>query len=126
MQKRTVLLILGAGFLAILVLLASGVIVWRIAKRTVAQQVFTPKEKAIDLGALVTQVRELNRLETAAMQVMHVGQVTQSYKMVPNSLAGDEITFLAQGDVIAGIDLARLEPQDVWRTPDGTINMRLP
>jgi hypothetical protein len=28
--------------------------------------------------------------------------------------------------VIAGIDLARLQPQDVWRSPDGTINLRLP
>jgi hypothetical protein len=126
MQKRTALIVLGAAFMALAVLLASGILIWRIARRTVVQQVFTPQEKTIDLGALVTQVRELNRLETASMQVMHVGQVTQSYKMVPDALAGDEITFLAQGDVIAGIDLSALQPQDVWRSPDGTINMRLP
>ena len=33
---------------------------------------------------------------------------------------------LATGDVIAGIDLSRLQPQDVWRDTDGTIVMRLP
>jgi hypothetical protein len=60
------------------------------------------------------------------MHVIHVGRVSQSYTLVPNALAGDEITFLAAGDVIAGIDLGRLQPQDVWRSPDGTINMRLP
>jgi hypothetical protein len=99
------------------------------AKRTVADQVtavLTPQEKIIDVAALVTQVRELNRLETATMHVIHVGRVSQSYKLVPNAIAGDEITFLAEGDVIAGIDLARLTPQDVWRSADGTINMRLP
>jgi Protein of unknown function (DUF4230) len=115
--------------IAMAVAVSTGVLVWRMAKRSVADRVteaLTPQEKVIDVAALVTQVRELNRLETASMHVIHVGKVSQSYKMVPNALAGDEITFLAEGDVIAGIDLARLQPQDVWRSPDGTINMRLP
>lgn len=96
------------------------------AKRSVVETVFTPEEKTLDISALVTQVRELNRLETASMRVIHVGRITQSYKLVPDSIAGDEITFLATGDVIAGLDLAKLKPEDVWRSPDGTINLRLP
>ena len=129
MQRRTLFLILGGIAITVLVAVSTGVMIWRIAKRTVAQQVsevLAPQEKTIDVAALVTQVRELNRLETATMHVMHVGRVSQTYKMVPNALAGDEITFLAEGDVIAGIDMARLTPQDVWRSPDGTINLRLP
>jgi hypothetical protein len=129
MQRRTIFLILGGIIIAMAVAVSTGVLIWRMAKRSVADQVtavLTPQEKVIDVAALVTQVRELNRLETASMHVIHVGRVSQSYKMVPNALAGDEITFLAEGDVIAGIDLARLQPQDVWRSPDGTINMRLP
>src|SRR5215212_1145516 len=78
------------------------------------------------MTALVTEVRELQRLETASMHVVHVGHVTQTYKLVPNALGGDEITFLAAGDVIAGIDLAQIKQNDVWRSPDGTINLRLP
>jgi hypothetical protein len=115
--------------IAMAVAVSTGVLVWRMAKRTVADQVsavLTPQEKVIDVAALVTQVRELNRLETAAMRVTHIGRVSQSYKLVPNAIAGDEITFLAEGDVIAGIDLSRLQPQDAWRSPDGTINLRLP
>jgi hypothetical protein len=115
--------------IAIAVAVSTGVLVWRMAKRSVADRVtavLTPEEKVVDVAALVTQVRELNRLETATMRVTHIGRVSQSYKMVPNAIAGDEITFLAEGDVIAGIDLARLQPQDVWRSPDGTINLRLP
>jgi hypothetical protein len=60
------------------------------------------------------------------MHVVHVGTLTQSYEMVPNALAGDEITFFATGDVIAGVDLSQLKQQDIRREPDGTITLRLP
>ncbi len=129
MQRRTIFVILGGIAIAFAVAVSTGVLVWRMAKRTVADQVtavLAPQEKVIDVAALVTQVRELHRLESATMHVIHVGRISQSYKLMPNAIAGDEITFLAEGDVIAGIDLARLTPQDVWRSPDGTINMRLP
>lgn len=129
MQRRTLLIILGGLAITLIVAVSTGVLVWRMAKRSVADQVtavLTPQEKVIDMAALVTEVRELNRLETAAMRVTHIGRISQSYKLVPNAIAGDEITFLAEGDVIAGIDLSRLQPQDVWRSSDGTINLRLP
>jgi hypothetical protein len=126
MQRRTIFLALGALFIAAAIAVTSGVLVWRMAKRTLVEQVLTPEEKVIDVTTLVTQVRELSRLETASMRVMHVGKITQSYKVIPNAIAGDEITFLATGTVIAGIDLSRIRQEDVWRSPDGTLNMRLP
>jgi hypothetical protein len=126
MQRRTVLVALGALLIAAVIAVTTAVFVWRTAKKTIVETVLKPEEKQIDIATLVTQVRELNRLETASMRVMHVGTITQTYKMVPNALGGDEITFLATGDVIAGIDLGHLRPEDVWRSPDGTINMRLP
>jgi len=126
MQRRTVFLALGAVLITAVIAISTAVVVWKTAKQAVVTEVLTPQEKVIDLSVLVTQVRELNRLETASMRVMHVGQINQSYKMVPNALAGDAITFLATGDVIAGIDLAQLQPKDVWRSPDGTVNLRLP
>jgi hypothetical protein len=124
-MRRPILVVLGVVALLILLVAATGMMVWRLAKRTV-DIALTPQEKTIDISTLVTQVRELRRLETASMHVLHIGRVAQTYKMVPNALGGDEITFLAAGDVIAGIDLARLQQQDVWRSPDGTINLRLP
>lgn len=126
MQRRTVFLALGAILIAAVIAVTTSVIVWRMAKRTLVTEVLTPKEKTVDLSTLVTQVRELNRLETASMRVMHIFKVSQSYKMMPNAIAGDEITFLATGDVIAGIDLSQLQQKDVWRSPDGAINLRLP
>ncbi len=125
MRKRTVIV-----FIAVFVLLAAGgYVAWRLARRAakeVITDIATPKEKSIDLSALVVQVRELSRLETASMRVMHVATITQSYQMVPNAIAGDELTFLATGDVIAGVDLSLLQPRDVWRERDGTIVLRLP
>ncbi|HYI09467.1 MAG TPA: DUF4230 domain-containing protein [Thermoanaerobaculia bacterium] len=129
MQRRTVFLVLGGIAIAAVIVVSTGVLVWRMAKRAVTTQVtqiLKPEEKTIDIETLVTQVRELNRLETASMRVMHASTTTQSYKMVPNAIAGDELVFLAVGDVIAGIDLSQLGPHDVWRSPDGTVNLRLP
>lgn len=127
MQRRTLFIVLGGLLIAFAVTVTTAVFVYRMAKRTVVEAVrFEPKEKQVDIATLVTQVRELNRLETASMRVMHVGTLTQTYKMVPDALAADEITFLATGDVIAGIDLAQLKQNDVWREPDGTITLRLP
>ena len=36
------------------------------------------------------------------------------------------MTYLAAGDVVAGVDLSALQQQDVFREPDGTIVLRLP
>lgn len=126
MQKRTIYLTLGITVLVVAMMAATVVTVWRMARRTVQQEILTPQERVVDVSTLVTQVRELNRLETASMRVVHVGTISQSYKVIPNALAGDEITFLATGDVIAGLDLSQLKQEDVWRSPDGMINMRLP
>ena len=126
MQRRTVLIALGALLIAAVVAFTTAFFVWRMAKRAVVTEIFTPQEKVIDITAVVTHVRELNRLETASMHVVHVSTTKQSYKLVPNALAGDELTFMAEGDVIAGLDLALLKQEDVWRSPDGTINIRLP
>jgi hypothetical protein len=124
-MRKAAVVLLGVLLIAVV----GGYVAWRLTKRVVresVQNLTVPQEKTIDLGALVTQVRELSRLETASMRVMHVSTITQSYKMVPDALAGDQLTFLAAGDVIAGIDLSRLQPKDVWRQGDGTIVMRLP
>ena len=126
MKKKPLLIALGVVVLLAAFVAGTSIVVWRLAKKTIQREVFTPQEKVIDVAALVTQVRELQRLETASMHVIHIGRVTQTYKLVPNALGGDEITFLAAGDVIAGIDLAQLKQDDVWRSSDGTINLRLP
>lgn len=119
--------------IAIVLMLAGVVATGRWMVRTTARaanaaidRVIAPREKQVDLGALVMRVRELSRLETASMRVMHVSTIRQSRGMIPDTFAGDEMTFLAVGDVIAGIDLSRLSRDDVRVDADGTIVLRLP
>jgi len=125
MSRKTVLLALIAVVFVIGVTFLALWLGWRQTTRA-AVEVLTPHEEQIDLGAVVARVRALNRLETASMRVVHVSTITQSYQLVPNALAGDELTFFAAGDVIAGIDLSQLKQEDVRRDTDGTVIVRLP
>lgn len=116
-----------ALLLAFVILITAAVIgSWVIAHRAVEKLTVHKQESTVDLGAIVTEVRQLNRLETASMHVIHISTITQTYTNVPDTLAGDQLTFLAAGDVIAGVDLSRITDRDVWRQRDGTIVLRLP
>ncbi|HXI12388.1 MAG TPA: DUF4230 domain-containing protein [Thermoanaerobaculia bacterium] len=114
-------------------LFAVGFTLWHIVREAprmiaerVTQRFIGKKEEQVDLAALVTQVRELSRLETASMRVMHISTSSQSYGMVPKALSGDSIQFMAVGDVIAGVDLSSMRREDVAVSPDGTLTMKLP
>ncbi|HEX9162422.1 MAG TPA: DUF4230 domain-containing protein [Thermoanaerobaculia bacterium] len=93
---------------------------------SVVTRAITREERLMDLTTLVTEVRNLNRLETASMRVVHVATITQTYQMVPDALGGDQITFLAAGDVIAGVDMSLFKQSDVRSEADGTVVLRLP
>jgi len=108
------------------VVIITAFLLFREIPRRVEQALTKPHEEQIDLGAVVTRVRDLNRLETAAMRVTHISTITQSYNLVPNAMGGDQLTLFAAGDVIAGVDLSRITPNDVRREADGSIVMRLP
>jgi len=122
-RRKIAIVVTGVAILAILATIAI-VLVKRI--HHAAQQIGKVEETTADIGDVVTQVREMSRLETAAMHVVNVSTITQSYHFVPRSLGNDEITLYAEGDVIAGIDLSRVQQSDVWREPDGTLVMRTP
>ena len=125
MTRRQIMVLLAALALMLLGVIA---VAWVIMHRVeqLAVRTVTRKEEMADLGTLVTRVRELNRLETATMRVVSVSTIRQSYDLIPNALAGDELTLYAAGDVIAGVDLSLLKRDDVHREPDGTIVVRLP
>jgi hypothetical protein len=126
-RARSVFLAAAITAVVLATIVGTAVVAWHAAKLSVAAtNVFTPREETVDVASLVTQVRQLNRLETASMHVIHIGTITQSYHLMPNSVAGDQLTFLAAGDVIAGLDLSQLQQNDVWRESDGTIALRLP
>ena len=125
MSRRGVVVALAAAVVVIGVTIFAAWMAWRQTQQRI-DRALTPHEEQIDLGSVVTRVRALNRLETASMRVVHVSTIKQSYELIPNAFAGDELTLFAAGDVIAGIDLSQLKPEDVRRAPDGVIEIRLP
>jgi hypothetical protein len=78
-----------------------------------------------DPVTIVREVRALARLETIQYSVEKVlmGEVNQG---ALKFLFGDRLLFVAHGVVIAGVDLGKLEPDDVWVDEQGRVYMRLP
>jgi hypothetical protein len=127
-RRQTAVLLISLGLVLLGIIAAVTIAARFVAHRVeqIATRAVTRKEEMADIGTLVTRVRDLNRLETATMRVASVSTVTQTYDLLPNALAGDELTLYSAGDVIAGVDLSLLKPEDVHREPDGTIVVHLP
>lgn len=77
---------------------------------------------------VITQIRELGRLESASYTVEKVleGGVDQGNQLL-NLLLGDRLLFIAHGEVIAGVDLTELRDEDVVVSDDRqSVTLRLP
>jgi hypothetical protein len=73
---------------------------------------------------IIREVRDLARLETIQYSVEKV--ITAETKQEPfGFLVGDRLLLVARGMVIAGIDLEKLRPEDMW-IEDGVLFVRLP
>lgn len=82
-------------------------------------------QRVMPTGPVVLeQVQRLQRLETCRYN----GQVVvrgDTQGILPKWLAGDRMLFVGRGEVVAGIDLARLGPNDVVVQGD-EVTVRLP
>lgn len=77
-----------------------------------------------DPVTIIHEVRAVARLETIQYSVEKVitAEVNQGlFEM----FVGDRLLFVAHGVVTAGIDLARIQPEDLW-LQDGVLHVRLP
>ena len=78
---------------------------------------------------VVAQIKRLNRLETVVYSLDTVVENKESSPVFPDLLAGDNLLMIVHGQTIAGIDFARLTPQDI-QISDGrqgrSIRLRLP
>ena len=73
---------------------------------------------------IINQVKALARLETIRYTVEKV-ITAETNQGVLGPLFGDRLLFVAHGYVIAGIDMSKIKPEDLWL--DGTVlNVRLP
>jgi hypothetical protein len=77
-----------------------------------------------DPVTIISKVQALARLETIRYTVEKV-ITAETNQGVLAPLFGDRLLFVAHGYVIAGIDMARIEPGDLW-LDGGVLNVRLP
>jgi hypothetical protein len=77
-----------------------------------------------DPVTVINQVRSLARLETIQYSVEKV-ITAETGQGTLGILFGDKLLFVAHGVVIAGIDLEKLGPKDLW-VEDGILYARLP
>lgn len=77
-----------------------------------------------DPVTIINEVQSLARLETIRYSVEKVvtAEVNQG---VLGPLFGDRLLFVAHGYVIAGIDMGKIKPEDLWLV-GGMLNVRLP
>lgn len=78
-----------------------------------------------DPMTIIRQVRDLSRLETASYTIEKVITAESGQETFP-LLFGDRLILVARGQVIAGVDLAQMEGDDILVTDDGTAIVKLP
>jgi hypothetical protein len=78
-----------------------------------------------DPVTIVREVRSLSRLETAAYTVEKI--ITAETRQGPFAfLVGDRLILVAHGQVIAGVDLDKLEESDISIQEGGVVDVTLP
>jgi hypothetical protein len=74
---------------------------------------------------VVRQIQELQRLETVNYTMDKIISGERDNPYLPKFLAGDRLLLVVHGEVIGGIDLGKVQPQDV-SVSGRTISLRLP
>ena len=125
--------------LILIVLIAGGIIfvsaVQRLVEplarveRTIDQRIesiIRPTPTVIpDPVTIVREIRSLSRLETASFTIEKV--ITAEAGQGPFAfLFGDRLILVAHGQVIAGVDLEDMAPEDFYVTQEGTVLAVLP
>lgn len=73
---------------------------------------------------IIRDIRSLARLETIQYTVEKV-ITAETNQGIFGQLFGDKLIFIARGQVIAGVDLARLSPDDL-QVENGVLTVKLP
>jgi len=85
----------------------------------------TPIEIKPDTTVLVQEIQKLNRLETASLNINRIYNATKDNKRLWGAM-GEELTFVAYGEVVAGIDLSKITPNDFEFIDDYTVRIHMP
>ena len=67
----------------------------------------------LDQPTVVHQIRALDRLETVSYTMDKIISGERDNPVLPAFLAGDKLLLVVHGEVVAGVDLSKLQPSDV-------------
>ncbi|MFI5096809.1 MAG: DUF4230 domain-containing protein [Candidatus Acidiferrales bacterium] len=68
---------------------------------------------AVDQPTVVRQIQKLQRLETVSYTMDKIISGGHDNPLLPNFLVSDRLLLMVHGEVIAGVDLGKLQPSDV-------------
>ena len=74
---------------------------------------------------IVRQIQQLERLETVVYRMEKVISGERENRYLPQFLAGDRLLLIVYGEVVAGVDLRRVRPEQVM-VRDRTIRLTMP
>lgn len=122
--------VLGALAMALIAVFAGNQLLSNFTsgvERQLSQVVATPTPTILDRGGTIRQIRNLNRLETQIFSVERIVEARQERGDWLDVFLGDRLLLIASGEVIAGVDLSKLETDDVTISEDGdSITINLP
>jgi hypothetical protein len=99
---------------ALCMVILLGALFWRLESRFAIRHA--------DSASVVTQVKQLRDLATVRFSVQRVVGLTEP--KVP--VGSESILLIVQGEVVAGVDLAALRPEDAQFQKKDTVYIRLP
>jgi hypothetical protein len=105
-------------FIVVMVLIVIGV-------GLLVKQRLTNEYQFKNGAAVVKEMRELNRLETAQFTIEKIIDAGTSENAFQNLLFGDQLLFIAHGEVIGGFDLSKMSEDDI-SISDNLISLNLP
>lgn len=109
-------LLVGAGFWAI-----GGFSLFELGRMLRGGEV----RMKVDQPTVIRQIRGLDRLETLSYTMEKIIGGERENPLLPSFLAGDRLLLIVHGEVIAGIDLSKLQPSDVV-VKGRTVSIHLP
>lgn len=68
---------------------------------------------SVDQPTVVRQIQKLQRLETVSYTMDKIISGGHDNPLLPNFLVSDRLLLMVHGEVIAGVDLGKLQPSDV-------------
>jgi hypothetical protein len=80
---------------------------------------------SLDQPTVIRQIRQLQRLETVSYTMDKIVSGERENPVLPSFLAGDRLLLVVHGEAIAGVDLSKLQPNDVVVNGQ-SISIRLP